>query len=106
MKHKRHFNMKVIAAKTDCGAAMCMIGHVLDLSGYRMRLCEDGDGFLDFDFIAPSGRRLKMDVHVKAERLLGMTRDESSDLFMDYSLKTPKQAAARISQLIAEAEAR
>ncbi len=103
MRHPEHFNMKVIAAKTDCGAALCMIGHVLDLCGYKMRLkaSADQNGFLDFDFIKPSGRVLRRDCQAEATKLLGLTGIRN-DLFMDYKIKTPKQAAIRIAKLIEE----
>lgn len=104
MKHPKHFNMKVIAAKTDCGAAMCLIGHTLDLCGYKLRLkthlCLPG--FYDFDFIKPSGRLLRRDPQREAVKLLGLRGGLNNDLFMDYSIRTPKQAARRIEQLIAE----
>lgn len=106
MQHPEHLNMGVVAAKTECGAAMCLIGHVLDLCGYKMRLKPflERDGFLDFDFIEPNGRVLKNDPQREAVRLLGIGgRDNCrNDLFMDYSITTPKKAAARIEQLIAE----
>lgn len=103
MRHPKHFDMQVIAAKTDCGAAMCMIGHVLDLEGYKMRLKKPSErqGFLDFDFIKPNGRVLRRDPQDEAEKLLGFS-GHRNDFFMDYSLQTPKQAAKRIEKLIAE----
>lgn len=114
MRHAEHFDMRPIAMKTDCGAAMCIAGHVLDLTGHKMRLradfSESGgyvDGRLDFDFIAPTGRKIKnplvaaaRELHLKAEWGEG----GAYDLFHNYNLKTPKQAAARIQELIDCAE--
>lgn len=104
MRHKQHFNQRAIAIKTDCGAAMCSIGHTLDLCGYKMRVSPNPEipGFLDFDFIKPNGRLLRDDVHCEAQKLLGLSFEESCKLFTDYSIKTPKQAAKRITKLIEE----
>jgi len=104
MRHKEHFDQEVIAARTECGAAMCSIGHTLDLCGYKMRVNPNPEipGFLDFDFIKPSGRLLRNDLHYEAQKLLGLSFGESCRLFTDYSIKTPKQAAARITNLIEE----
>lgn len=111
MRHPRHFNMEAVAAKTDCGSAMCVAGHALDLAGYKMRLKSsrapesDGNfGRVDFDFIRPSGRRLPEDDILRtAAKELGLNyNSQGHRLFHDWTLKTPKQAAARIEQLIAE----
>lgn len=102
MRHPKHFNMGVIATKTDCGAAMCFIGHTLDLAGYKMRK-RNRPSFvaatLDFDFFSPDGNYVS-DVYEEARELLGIDLGDAHKLFNDYSLKTPKQAAERIEQLI------
>jgi hypothetical protein len=117
MRHPEHFNMKPIAAKTDCGTAMCIAGHTLSLAGYKMRLQPDTDsermyeGKLDYDFISPRGRKVE-DPLVAASRELGMkpTFSHGSQkrgaytLFHDFSLKTPKQAAERIQKIIETGE--
>lgn len=113
MKHRKHFNMEAVAAKTDCGSVMCIAGHTLQLAGYKMRLSDDYEpsehiwmGRLDYDFIAPSGR--KVDPLEAAARELGLPFDgcgsKGFDLFLDFNLKTPKQAAARIQKLIESVE--
>lgn len=103
MKHPKHFNMKVIAAKTNCGAAMCLIGHTFDLAGYKMlkRAYPDPEvlATLDFDFIRPNGSRVD-DPASEAAELWGMEYENAMLVFNDYSLKTPKQAVGRIEQLI------
>lgn len=104
MRHPRRFNQRIIAIKTDCGSAMCSIGHTLDLSGYKMQLSPNPEipGFLEFDFIKPNGRFLRDDIHCEAQKLLGLSFEDSCRLFTDYKIKTPKQAAARIAKLIEE----
>lgn len=108
MRHPKHFNMGDVAQKTDCGTAMCIAGHALDLEGYRFNLDEDGD-FLEC--FAPNGRRVHNEL-VRAQRLLGLTKDEAqrcgstdtdNGLFLRFDLKTPKQAAKVIERLIADA---
>lgn len=110
IRHKKHFNIKAVAMKTDCGSAMCIAGHTLDLAGYKMRLKNDrapksdGDfGRVDFEFIRPSGRRLPEDQILRtAAKELGLNYgSQGRRLFHDWSLKTPKQAAKRVEGLIA-----
>lgn len=109
MRHPKHFQMDVIAVRTDCGSVMCIAGHTLDLAGYKRKLRHESDRshVLDFDFIAPSGR--KVEPLAAAARALGLRYRKSSgnkayQLFHDWTLETPKQAAARIQELIDGAE--
>lgn len=109
-RHPQHFRMTQIAIKTDCGAAMCFIGHTLDIAGFKMRFnpkSHETNQFTsridaahsDYDFIAPSGRKV-LEPFRKAARLLGLGDSEAERLFQDYSIKTPKQAAQRIQEII------
>lgn len=114
MRHPKHFRMAQVAIKTDCGAAMCMIGHVLNLEGYKMRAKrnykpaddeelwgDDDPARSDYDFINPLTKTAIQDPLVVAANLLGMSKKEAeTELFYRYELKTPKQAAARIQELI------
>lgn len=109
MRHEEHFQMPVIAVKTDCGAAMCVAGHILDLAGYKMRLREydERSSALDYDFITPAGRKVRSPLNTAA-REIGLTyrktlSNKAYNLFHDYDLETPKQAAARIQELIESA---
>lgn len=102
MRHSQHFNMKYIAVQNECGTAMCIAGHALDLEGYKVKF----DGLGNASWLTPSGGRIRTTAMRKAARLLGMAYyGEAYLLFHDFSLKTPKQAAKRIEQIIAEAEA-
>jgi hypothetical protein len=106
--------MAQIAVKTDCGAAMCMIGHVLDLAGYKMRLKKDFDpasddslwgdddpARSDYEFINPNTGRVVREPLFEAVKLLQMDQQAAEqELFYRYDLKTPKQAADRIRELI------
>jgi hypothetical protein len=116
MRHAEHFNMKPIAAKTDCGTVMCIAGHTLDLAGYKMKLdpyrntgqCVY-EGRTDFEFISPDGN-VVLDALATAAKELGMPYEcgegnEAFDLFHDFTLKTPKDAALRIQKLIEGAKA-
>lgn len=103
MRHNKHFDMSVVAKKTDCGTAMCIAGHTLDLQGYKRRFkmadCGPGCCGIQADFISPSGRK----VHPlkAAARELGLAyHDTAYNLFHDYSILTPKQAAKAIDKLI------
>jgi len=106
MRHPDHFRMDVIAVQSDCGSQMCIAGHVLDLAGYKRKLRPLGhrDSALDFDFITPSGQRVRKPLPAAA-RELGLRYQRESgntafDLFHDWSLTTPAEAAARIQKLI------
>lgn len=106
MRHKRHFNMKILAAKTDCGSAMCIAGHALDLQGYAMRLKPEDErlhyaGRVDYDFISPHTQEPVEDALESAASEMGLAYKTAHELFHDFSIKTPKQAARRIERLIA-----
>jgi hypothetical protein len=99
MRHPEHFDMKTIATKTDCGAAMCLIGHTLELEGYKMRVRRDPKLFLDYDFITPTGSKVKSPFQ-HARKALGLGRQSASALFHDWDLETPADAAERIQKII------
>ena len=105
MRHPEHFRIEQVAVKTDCGASMCFIGHTLDLAGYKMRLkkvtkANNLDASrCDFSFITPAGGVVRNPFR-RAQAELGLLYDDAYDLFQDWTVKTPKQAAARIQQLI------
>lgn len=111
MKHPEHFNMASIARKTECGAAMCLIGHTLDLAGYKRRFIEcEWSAVGDYAWFTPNGRPVKSAFHT-ARRLLGLRADEvetgfdrngeyAEGLFYRHSLKTPRQAADEIQRYI------
>lgn len=115
MRHAEHFKMNTIAQPTECGTAMCIAGHALELAGYSTRIpsycqnrkiaVEDGEQLI---FYTPGGREVN-DPLVTAQRLLGLTHaearratgaDATSGLFYRFDLKTPKQAAALIQEYI------
>lgn len=107
MRHAKHFDMETVGSPTGCGAAMCIAGHALDLAGYKHKT---NKYLLDeFDWFTPKGRRVYSPLDV-AQRLLGLTYHEArtscfkrhalNGLFHRYDLKTPKQAAAVIGNLI------
>lgn len=107
MRHDEHFDMEVIAVRTDCGSAMCIAGHTLDVAGYRMKpKTEPASSMLHFDFFSPSGRKVR-NVLAAAARELGISyrptrNNKAYDLFHDWELLTPKDAAERIGELIKE----
>jgi hypothetical protein len=109
MRHEEHFNMDVIAERTDCGSAMCIAGHALDLQGYKARFDQYG-ALMHFE--TPNGRQVKHALAAAAKEM-GMpygdwsdARPDAYDLFNDTeAIRTPKQAAARIQELIESAEA-
>lgn len=99
--------MDVIAVKTDCGSAMCIAGHALELAGYKRKPIPEGgrtSSVLDFDFVTPRGRKVRQPLSAAAKEMgLNYRRkngNKAYDLFHDYDLETPKQAAARIQELI------
>lgn len=96
MRHPKHFKMDTIAEKTDCGTAMCIAGHTLDLLGYKSIPCNCSENCRS-RFLDPKGR--EVDPISEAQDKLGLP---SNDLFYSFDLKTPKQAAERISDLIEE----
>lgn len=105
MRHRKHFYMGAFAEKNECGTSMCIAGHALDLQGYSVRFVPAPEPWADDDdidevFYSPVGR--KVDPEKAARREMGLTRDEVNKLFYDMKIRTPKQAAARIEQLIAE----
>lgn len=106
MRHPEHFQMDVIAVQTDCGSQMCIAGHVLDLAGYtrKLRSEDDRSAVLDFDFIDPSGRKVRSPLWAAAREMgLDYRRvngNKAFELFHDMSLTTPAEAAERIQGLI------
>lgn len=100
MKHKEHFNMESVAIKTQCGTAMCIAGHALDLAGYKFKF---GEGRYQSALYTPSGRKVKGGWLQVAARAMGLDYDNVAyPLFHEFDIKTPKQAAERVSELIAE----
>lgn len=106
MRHAEHFQMDVIAVKTDCGSQMCIAGHVLDLAGYKRKILprDERSTVLDFDFIDPSGKKVKAPLDTAAKEMgLRYEREPGNtafELFHDSSMTTPADAAARIQELI------
>jgi len=106
MRHPEHFKMDVIAVKTDCGSQMCIAGHVLDLAGYTRKLLPEGrrDSALDFAFISPAGQRIRRPLSAAAKEIgihyQRQSGNKAFDLFHDWTLTTPKEAADRIQELI------
>lgn len=105
MRHPGHFRMDVIAVKTDCGSAMCIAGHTLDLAGYTRKMRRTDKSYvLDFDFINPAGRKIRKPLASAAYELGLCYRNRSDNkayqLFHDWTLTTPKEAADRIQELI------
>lgn len=108
MKHKKHFNMRAIAAHTECGSAMCIAGHTLELAGYKMRLKDNADkggriylGRKDYEFISPTtGQTVKKPLDDAAKEL-GLNSEVAFFLFHDFALTNPGKAAKRIEKMIA-----
>lgn len=111
MRHPEHFQMDVIAIKTDCGSVMCVAGHALDLAGYRRRLLPPAQrsAVIDYSYLSPTGAKVR-NVLSAAAKELGIGKydtvldNTAYQLFHDWSLTTPNDAAARISKLIEEYE--
>ena len=104
MRHEQHFCMAVWAHRNECGTAMCIAGHTLELQGYKLRR----KGFESFTgnlkFIAPDGSEVD-DVAGTAASEIGITRDAAFKLFQNNgTITSPKQAAARIQELIDAAQ--
>jgi len=101
MRDPKHFDMADVVQRTGCGTAMCIAGHTLDLNGYKVRW--DGNVAI---WYSPEGELIgdRWDAMDEAARLLGMGYQESqscnSGLFMQFKLKTPRQAATYIAQII------
>jgi hypothetical protein len=105
MRHEEHFNMAVWAHKNECGTAMCIAGHALDLQGYKTKLKTYWGISGNLEFLSPKGKKLKDSILEVAAREMGIDRDVAQRLFENNgSITTPKQAAARIQELIEEAE--
>lgn len=109
MKHESHFQMDVIAVKTECGSQMCIAGHTLDLAGYKRKLLpvDERSTVLDYRYFTPSGKEVREPLVAAADELGigGYRREPDSaafNLFHDSSLSTPRDAAERIGQLIEE----
>lgn len=110
MRHPQHFRMAHVAVKTECGAAMCLAGHTLELAGYQKKFIGEGEGDVgDFEWYTPSGRRVR-DAMNAAQRLLGLSYDEAQNeekrgVFLRFDLKTPQDAAKVIDEIIQLASA-
>jgi hypothetical protein len=103
MRHRKHFNMKTVAMKNECGTAMCIAGHTLDLEGYRWDARGDDwfapDGTLCDNPLKTAAGLLGIPPH-KALSYASELKPERNGLFYRFDIKTPKQAAARIQELI------
>lgn len=95
MRHPEHFDMQSWVQDNECGTAMCIAGHALDLQGYRVRRPYGLPVFF-----SPRGR--KVNPMTSAQRELGLSEPVATELFTDMSIKTPKQAAERIQEMLAD----
>lgn len=107
MRHPEHFNMESVAVKNPCGTAMCIAGHALYLQRYKFRFSEGG---LLEGVVSPSGEVIKHHIMKVAAREMGLQykyryydRRDAYTLFHDFNIKTPKQAAKRIDEVLAGA---
>lgn len=99
MRHSEHFDMETLASKTECGTAMCIAGHALELGGVKRRRNSHRD---EFEWFYPNGRRVDNPI-ATAQRLLGLTYAEArtrSGLFYRYELDTPREAAKALADII------
>ena len=104
MRHPEHFDMQEWGTKTDCGTQACIAGHTLLLSGYSLR--KNYYGY--YDYYSPSGRKVNS-VASTARKLLGLSIGTtgtpfsygSRELFFDSTIKTPRDAADRIDEILA-----
>ncbi len=109
MRHAEHFQMDVIAVKTNCGSQMCIAGHALDLAGYTLKLRPEDSrsSVLDFDFVAPSGQKVRSPLAAAAKEMglhyRRVNGNKAYQLFHDWTLTTPAEAASRIQELIESA---
>lgn len=115
MRHKKHFNMRTWARKTECGTTACIAGHALIDAGYKVK-SEKGPGWKPAKFFAPDGREVEPEA--AGRKLLGLTARQAARLFddtewpdqfkydgsFDLGFKAiyndPKVAAARIDHFI------
>jgi hypothetical protein len=95
MRHPEHSDMHSWGHKTDCGTTACIAGHVLLLQGYRLRHGQ---------YVTPDGKPI-LAIAGTARDELGLSDMTASHLFYDFETTTPKQAAARLQELIDSAEA-
>jgi hypothetical protein len=106
MRHPKHFDMRRLATKTECGTTMCIAGHTLDLAGYKKKYDAD---IKEFDWYSPDNQYISWPLE-EAARLLGISNDEAGTtlyaggLFFNYKLKTPEQAANAILKIIEQKE--
>lgn len=81
---------------------MCIAGHALDLAGYKFKFNELG---FEAGLYTPKGRRSRIGTLQAAAKVMGLNYYGTAYyLFHEFNLKTPKQAAARIQELIDSAE--
>lgn len=101
MRHAAHFNMRSVARKTECGTAMCFVGHTLDVAGYKRKYTGD-ETFSEgqYTWFYPNSDNIVDSPFNQAAEELGIEAGDANDLFYKYSIKTPKQAAAEIQKLI------
>lgn len=101
MRHNEHFNMEQVAIRNECGTAMCIAGHALDLAGYKFEFDENG---FDVGLRTPRGGKTRKGRLQIAAKVMGLNyRDVAYPLFHEFDIRTPKQAAARIQELIQSA---
>lgn len=111
MRHPQRFRMNQIAVKIECGAAMCFIGHTLELAGCKKRLKPKSKRNFnktdatdvarsDYDFIDIKGKIVN-DVSEEARLQLGLKHDQANIMFHSAHLETPKDAVEFIDEIIA-----
>lgn len=76
-----------------CGTTACIAGHMCLLGGY-IRTSDEGS-LVD----KGSGSR---HAEAVAKELSGLDEEQVNDLFYDFSLNTPKQAATKIREMVKE----
>ena len=114
MRHKKHFDMRDWAKKTDCGTAACIAGHVLLGEGYKLKFEPHP---YSPKFISPKGHLV--DPEIAARRILKLSEGQAERLFKamqwpgkfgggwaryndrNPKFNNPKVAAARIEHFIA-----
>lgn len=98
MRHSEHFDMRQVAERNECGTAMCIAGHALDLQGYEIEFDSEGDLL---KVRTPGGRVVRHSMRAAAREMGLDYEDEAYPLFNDFSLTSPKQAAYAIEDIIA-----
>lgn len=95
MRHREHFRMNTVVSKTECGTAMCIAGHALDLQGYKFKFSPDSREAVAY--LSPRGRKVEDPLEQQRGKWAWTTKTRRSLSSMTLILKRPSRQRSESS---------